>query len=374
MDLNLIYFLFLLPLAIVGISCSYTDIKYGKIFNKWIILGFIYIFCLYIFIFFFLEGRVYIFKLILNGTIAFSTGYLLWYFKLWSAGDAKLFSVYAFLVPLDFYSKSYVLHFPSFNLLMNLFVPLLLVLIISALIVTLKELYKAKDRIKKLKLPETKRVFQLLSYLFQLFLNYVFVFIILQSIILPLTKHFPISEVFNNPFFIFALLLLTIVSFNKKRREKKWLNWVLYGVILAYICSIIFSGEFFDRLINLLRVSLVFMVFVGLTRNILNLYVQKREIEKVKIKNIKEGMILTKDESSMFLNKIKEDFGALDAGGLSKNQVKLIKEFFKNSEELEIKIYKTLPFAPFLFLSAIISVFTQSSFLVLIDKAFRYFL
>jgi Flp pilus assembly protein protease CpaA len=354
MDLNLIYFLFLLPLAIIGISCSYTDIKYGKIFNKWIILGFIYIFCLYIFIFFFLEGRVYIFKLILNGTIAFSAGYLLWYFKLWSAGDAKLFSVYAFLVPLDFYSKSYVLHFPSFNLLMNLFVPLLLVLIISALIVTLKELYKAKDRIKKLKLPETKRVFQLLSYLFQLFLNYVFAFIILNLIIFP-------------------LLLLTIGSFNKKRREKKWLNWVLYGVILGYASLLIFSGDL-QRLIFTLKTALVFMVFVGLTRNILDLYVQKREIEKVKIKNIKEGMILAKDESSMFLNKIKEDFGALDAGGLSKNQVKLIKEFFKNNEELEIKIYKTLPFAPFLFLSAIISVFTQSSFLVLIDKAFRYFL
>lgn len=373
MDLNLIYFLFLLPLAIIGISCSYTDIKYGKIFNKWIILGFIYIFCLYIFIFFFLEGKVYIFKLILNGTIAFSAGYLLWYFKLWSAGDAKLFSVYAFLVPLNFYSKSYVLHFPSFNLLMNLFVPLLLVLIISALIVTLKELYKAKDRIKKLKLPETKRVFQLLSYLFQLFLSYVFAFIILNLIIFPLIRNFPISEVFNNPFFIFALLLLTIGSFNKKRREKKWLNWVLYGVILGYASLLIFSGDL-QRLISALKVALVFMVLVGLTRNILDLYVQKREIEKVKIKNIKDGMILVKDKSSIFLSKLKEDFGALDAGGLSKNQVKLIKEFFKNNEELEIKIYKTLPFAPFLFLSAIISVFTQSSFLVLIDKAFRYFL
>ena len=123
MDFYSINFLFLVPLAVIGLICAYTDIKYGKIFNKWIVFGLIYVFFLYVFLFSYKTSIDYIFELILNGAIAFLVGYLLWHFKLWSAGDAKLFAVYAFLIPLHFYSKSYTPYFPSFNLLVNVFIP-----------------------------------------------------------------------------------------------------------------------------------------------------------------------------------------------------------------------------------------------------------
>ena len=57
-----------------------------------------------------------------------------------------------------------------------------------------------------------------------------------------------------------------------------------------------------------------------------------------------------------------------------KNQTELIKNLCRENEEAEVEIYKTFPFAPFLFLSAIISVCTQSSFLPLIERFFQYLL
>jgi Flp pilus assembly protein protease CpaA len=369
---NLIYFFFLFPIAVIGIICAYTDIKYNKIFNKWIILGFIYIFLLYVSLFF-LGEKVYVLKLFLNGIISFSVGFLLWSFRLWSSGDTKLFTLYAFLVPLDFYSKSFIFYFPSFNLLVNLFIPLLFVLIINALITTLKELYKFKKTKQELKFPKINKIFQICLFLLKLFLSYVFVFIVLNLFIIPLAKEFPIGELFNNPFIIFIFLLFTIKTFNEKRRDKKWLDWLIYGIIFGYFSWLIFLGEY-SRLMLILKVSLVFMIFVGLTRVILSFYIQKKETKKIKVKDIKEGMVLVEGEFFSFINKFKKDFGFLDAGGINKSQLSLIKKIFKNSEKLDVKIYKTLPFAPFLFLSAVISVITKSSFLVLLDRIFQYFL
>ena len=117
-------------------------------------------------------------------------GFLLWRFRLWSAGDTKLFTLYALLVPLDFYSKSFVFYFPSFNLLINLFIPLLLVLILNALVFAVKGLWnfeKIKVELKSLKI---NKIFYIFIFLLNVFLSYVFVFILLNSIILPMTKGF----------------------------------------------------------------------------------------------------------------------------------------------------------------------------------------
>ncbi len=372
MSLNLDYLLFLIPLFIIGTFCSYTDIRYKRIFNKWIIGGFVYVFFLYCFLFF--KDNFYILNLILNGLISFLLGYSLWYFKLWSAGDAKLFSLYAFLIPLNFYSKSYVSYFPSFNLLINLFIPILLIIIISAITTSLRFIFRIIIENKKRKKIRIKDIFQFFLYLFFLFLNYVFVFIILQSVIIPLTKNFFISDVFKNPFFIFTVLLLTISSFHKKRKKIKELNIIFYSVILIYIYIVIFWQKDFNLLINMIKVSFVFMVFIGLTRAILNFYIEKKEIKMIKVNDIKEGMVIVERNNSFFSEKIKGKIGKIDAGGINKEQTEMIKNYFKDKKYLEIKIYKTFPFAPFLFLSAVISITTKSSFLLLLDRFFQYLL
>lgn len=381
MDFGFINFLFLIPLAIIGLISSYTDIKYGKIFNKLTGLSFLYIFFLYIFLFFYNylfikeeENIYYILRLIANGLVAFLAGYLLWHFRLWSAGDAKLFTIYSLLIPLNFYSKNYISYFPSFNLLINLFILLLLVLTANALFTVIKEANSLRYRIKRIKFPSRKNFLKFLFFLSQMFLNYVFVFILLQLLFF-LINSFSLSQVLLNPVFLFFLLLLIMGNFNTMRRKKRWLDFIVYGVIIGCGSFLIFSGQL-RLLANILKISLVFMVLIGFTRQILDFYIQKKEMQKIKVKDIKEGMIPARNDISLILNKLKEKkerekFGRLDGGGLTKNQVEIIKNLFRENQEMEIRVYKTLPFAPFLFLAAAISIFTKSSFLPVIDKIFQ---
>ena len=143
--------LFLPLLFFISIIISYEDIKYGKVRNKWIILGLVWGLAIifFFFIWYFIASPIthfyyfnilqlpdgspapvftiplnYLSKVILNVVIALTIAFLMWRFKAWAAGDAKLFMVYSLLIPLKYYWKSYLVYFPSFVLLINIFIPI----------------------------------------------------------------------------------------------------------------------------------------------------------------------------------------------------------------------------------------------------------
>jgi len=60
-----------------------------------------------------------------------------------------------------------------------------------------------------------------------------------------------------------------------------------------------------------------------------------------------------------------------DASGLTQKQVEVIKDFFKDEPDLEIRIYQSFPFAPFLLLATIISIISRTSLLPLLDMIFQ---
>jgi len=125
----------------IGVATSYEDIKISRIRNKLVLLGIIYSFIAY-FIFWVLYGlaRIGIFnpyvgdvashlvwyfdKWCINLILSTIIGYLLWHFKVWGAGDAKLFICYAALIPLSKYTRIYFdYYFVSFLLLIAIFIP-----------------------------------------------------------------------------------------------------------------------------------------------------------------------------------------------------------------------------------------------------------
>jgi len=174
--------LFLPLLFFIGIITSYEDIKCGKVRNKWILLGLIWglIIIIFFFVWYFVASPitryyyfeiqnlpdnspapvftvslVYLWRVILNVVIALLIAFLMWRFNAWAAGDAKLFVVYALLLPLTYYWKSYLPYFPSFVLLINIFIPIFLYLLIVSFIYYLKFIYlrltKADKRDSSLK-------------------------------------------------------------------------------------------------------------------------------------------------------------------------------------------------------------------------------
>lgn len=110
------------------------------------------------------------------------------------------------------------------------------------------------------------------------------------------------------------------------------------------------------------------MVLITFLRQILNFYIEKKEVEKIKIKDIEKGVVISKNELDLILKELKrkgmyKSFGEIIAEGLKENQVKIIKDLFTENPNIEIKIYKTFPFAPFMLLSVIISILTTGSFI-----------
>lgn len=146
--------IFLPIIFCIGIVTSYEDLRLSKIRNVWILFGVLY--ALFInsltWLFYynfvqaesivFLEDKKQLFLLIsffdkwgINLLVTTIIAYLLWHFKIWGGGDAKLFICYASLIPISKYSKVYFnYYFASFLLLIYIFIPVTIFLLIKALI------------------------------------------------------------------------------------------------------------------------------------------------------------------------------------------------------------------------------------------------
>lgn len=118
---------FLISVALlIGALTTYEDIKFGKIRNRWILIGLVIGIGTQLGLIGSIFSGDYILKVYLNAGVALLLGYLIWRFNGWSAGDAKLFFVFSLLLPLKFYGRSFLPVFPSLVILINTFVPLLL--------------------------------------------------------------------------------------------------------------------------------------------------------------------------------------------------------------------------------------------------------
>ena len=90
--------IFIIPIVLLGIYTSYTDIKVGKIKNKGILAALLYPATIYLIITLYLIlGKVelntlFLLETFINFLISSLIGFFLWYFGLWHAGDGKLFT------------------------------------------------------------------------------------------------------------------------------------------------------------------------------------------------------------------------------------------------------------------------------------------
>ena len=202
---------FFLPgIIALGLITSYEDIKYGKIRNKWILLALAYAIIVNLFIIFYPSFNIginthYTHELFTNLLFSVIIGFGAWYFKLWTAGDGKLFITFSALIPLSIYELGYIEYTPSFTLLMNIFIFALIIMIFYLL-------YKSslKD-IKEASIGFFKDVFnikKLFTTIVSLFIIYWFIEILLS---LFKIKNF------------FLVILTTILAYNyiKKKTKKR---------------------------------------------------------------------------------------------------------------------------------------------------------
>lgn len=378
---NLIDLFFLIPLSFISIVAAYTDIKYGKIFNKLIVVGLVYgtglilALTLYNSIFLHQAGNyTYLGQVCLNTLCALITGYYLWNKNLWSAGDAKLFMVYALLLPLKFYSASYIKFFPALNLLINLFVPILVFLGVKAIIVFGREIilsiYHKEVNLRNL-FANRVQIRQWASNLWSSLLIFFAISIVFQ-ILAKLSRGHMVAAILSNPILIFIFMMLSMRQIAKIAAEKRLVKRALYLTVSAYIIYCVFGGQTTSLLVMLKTTLIMWFLFNSL-RQILNFYIRTREVVITTLERLRPGDVLCAVEEELIYERLskrgkREKFGIMQAEGLNFEQTELIKVVCGDTPHLRLKIYKTFSFAPYLLLAVIISITTRSSLMALLIK------
>lgn len=277
------YFL-ISAILFIGILVSYEDIKFGKIRNKWILIG------LFIGIGVHLIGLAsnvfswdYIFKVCLNAGLALFLGYLIWHFNGWSAGDAKLFFVFSLLLPLKFYRQNYLPYFPSFVILINTFFPFLVFSIGQSLFLFFKKFFPCqgkqliKEKLEKIKYgPKTSY-----SRYFKIIFGFFLFFLIFQIIRLEFGQY---PNHFNWGMAALFFLIFALGGFLRKVFQKNYFLILIFLGIIFYLTLkyFLFSHqEILDEFFHLIRGSIFFLVIFGLVSYWVSFYVKVGEKKRL---------------------------------------------------------------------------------------------
>jgi hypothetical protein len=356
-------------ILLFGIATSLEDHKKGKIRNIWIISAIGYsFFILFTAVSSMLLLRTplnysYITDYFVNIGFALSSGFIIWYIGLWSAGDAKLFLAYASLLPLTVYSFGYIPHFPSFIILINTFVPLLAFFFFRIFIQ--KNIRKRLSKLKFFVNPKN-----LLSMLISILgISWLIGFV---SSLIGIQL-----DIFSHLFFL--LIVYTILE--------KTLPIPIYEV--GIILSILRLAFDFNNIISL-------QFLFGFIRNVLSFVVIKYLLIELShdifttpvfIENLKPGMVPAeiiykegkkyKKKSITFSSlfdtlKKKRKLKPLFEQALKEKDIEKLKILHKKGlfESHQLKVHQMIPFALFMFMGVLLTIIFQGNFLIPFLKLF----
>ena len=360
--------IFLIPFAIfIGIITSYEDYKEGRIKNKWIIISLLYSLAVLLIAvtYLFSKGetlnQVYIYDYFLNIFFALFAGLIIWYGGLWSAGDAKLFTAYAALVPLSIYQLGYIQHFPAFIILVNTFFPLFIYYFFK---IMLKTTLKEKAAVIKGMLNPK---FLLNSVLF------IFAFVWIIKLGLGFSNEY--TTLANNIFVTIALLFIILFIFNNFLK----VDLLAISIIISVI-EIIFDYKNIFTINYLSYFLIILFLFIFLRYFVINLghgFFSK----SVYIEDLKPGMIpaenIIKKKGKYTKKKIvpisfiaglvgsseKNRMFHLVSEGLTKEEIKKIQTLHSSGhiKDHSIRISHVVPFAPFMFFGVLITILCKGN-------------
>jgi hypothetical protein len=391
----MIFDILFLPLVFfIGLITSYEDIRFGKVKNKWILLGLgwglavIILSLLWDLIaspvtrFFsetfpvFTVSPIYLSKVVLNAVIALVIAFLMWRFNTWAAGDAKLFFVYSLLIPLKYYWKAYLPVFPSFALLINIFIPIFLYLLFRACFHYAKFIYfrlfkptkfdllKKKPSSKK-KTERRNKFWESVKNMGVMMLGFITIFMVFGLFQQPI-KDCTSIDIFPLLMFIFVGLIIFSGPLSKLFQKPLTLKIILLVLIIVLSYGFISSPESTWQIFSqIVKMMIIFIAALTLFRKLIDFYVNQTGLKEINIEDLKPNMNLAEET----LNKLKEDkdyydkhIGFIYSCGLTNQQVQIVKKWGRNKLK-KISIYQPFPFVGWMFFGVIITLILKSSFL-----------
>lgn len=311
-------------ISFISLIVLYEDIRWRRIRNIWVLTAFVLgtglLGAAY------MKGAIdliYLVTMLLNTAFSFVAGFVIWRIGFWSAGDSKLFVAFSFVLPLQYYWKTYLYFFPSFVLLINSFVLFLIFLIIKSVFLLVKAFVLSfKNKTCSFK--------NIPTYLTQG-----------REMFFELVRDLPKMNRF-----LVNLLAKLIVGI---------LTYVLFFVILA-------KQSF--RPWVFLAYSAAFLLINAL----LNYYTEHYARSKIPVGDLK----LRCNLSDQVIEQLKTDqalmrgLGTLGAEGLTADQVRLIKDYFVARRAQEIEIMNTVSFSQWIIGGALATIAFKGNLIQLI--------
>jgi Flp pilus assembly protein protease CpaA len=300
----------------------------------------------------------YLGRVSLNVLLAFAAGFLTWWLGFWAAGDAKLFSVLALLLPLSTYSGAFWPPFPAYVLLFNTF------LAVMTLLVTELALRGARQAFRPT--PDEAEAWRTAwvwikghtKDLARGFVAVLFLFLIIKALRMlmrdVLTSTTPIV---SRTSMYFALCVL-FYPLTRLMRHK----WIGTSIIVATSAWILYATFFPTADYNLMAIlsvgaiSLVIIIFVVVYELYLNVF----DFKAIGIWQLAPRMILAKRTREVLkedMDLIKHKLGDVGPDGLSPEQAETVRRWWiDHGKGGRIHVSRTIPFAPALFFGTIMTV------------------
>jgi hypothetical protein len=301
----------------------------------------------------------------------------MWRWKVWSAGDAKLFALFSFLLPLKFYSNTYLSYFPSFALLLNIFTIALFVFLIMliwnfVLYVLKREkrvLTKDERNIRNKKVKEN--IFSFLKEVLNLLVIF-FVVVNFFGIVLDSSAGKNLSYFFTTVLNLekWTLFIIILAAFIFLMRFLQKIKKVFYWAAIILLIWLFYKWFVFSQspllAIKPMLGTTAIIIFGGfIFRKMFDWYINKKEIREIRIEELEAGMRLT-DET---INDLKagdkklfeKSIGNIYSDGLTKAQVVSLKKIIEGGKALKLKVYKSSPFAIWMFIGLIVTIVFRGS-------------
>lgn len=343
----------LLTVILFGIWTSYTDIKKSVIKNYSILL--LALAAVFLNIFFTKSFITHPLASVVNLAIAVVAGVVIWLAGLWSAADAKLFIAFTLLLPVTLYRTAS--YFPGISILVNSFVPLFLVFFFHLMF---KTSFKEKKEIA-VELTKPRFVLHLLlailalmsisygiSYMFKISLDYFLTVIILFTILWLVEQKFKLRL----DYFFIAVVILSLVFFHQLILTLSFfLSWVIFSCVILFIFFLIYLSRFvYTQPVKLGELKEGMIPAEMIFRRGEKYF--KRPITFVTL------LILLRERTAA-----KPIFG-YNPDGIKAEDIRRVHSLYRERKLGfdEIKVCKTMHFAPVLFLGVLLTYFAKGYF------------
>lgn len=305
---------------------------------------------------------------VINTICAAAASIVLWRSQIWPAGDAKLFTAFSILLPLDYYVNHFIPYFPAFSMLINTFFIGFSILTFMAIVDTVRHalafmLGGSTNRGRLLTLSQEARQ-GLPAFIKTIILLMVFFLTtrVLMDYVISLNGN-TYSKFVVLQFLLSFLIYRQVFQFIKKQVSIPLCIMLLVaGLFMKLTLMERDYYNFFIYIISLFRLAFLFVVSLQVLITVFELYIRKRQSIYVHISNLKEGMIVDRETWEKISNEARNgggDLGKHLPDGLMKYQVELLIKHFP--ADPPVLVNRTFPFAPVLFCGMLLTMLLKQS-------------